>query len=49
MSANTKFFADAKIDDMSKQYLISKENFGVLIAEKLLSDYETFFKINYNK
>ena len=49
MSANTKFFADAKIEDLSKQYLISKDNFGILIAEKLLSDYETFFKINYNK
>ena len=47
MRANTVFFTEVKIADTSKQYLISKENFSVLITDKVLSDYETFFKINY--
>ena len=47
MRANTNFFSDLKIADSSLQYLISKENFTILITEKLISDYESFFKTNY--
>lgn len=47
MSSNAKFFTDAKIEDNTKQYLISKENFGILITDKILDDYISFFKINY--
>lgn len=48
MSANSKFFTDAKLTDYSMQYIISKENFSVLITDKVLKDYEIFFKTNYN-
>jgi len=48
LSANSKFFSDAKVDDNTKQYLISKENFGVLLTDKILADYESFFKSKYN-
>lgn len=47
MTGNTKFFAEVKITDSSKQYVISKENFSVLILEKVLDDYASFFKLNY--
>jgi tetratricopeptide (TPR) repeat protein len=47
MRANINFFADLKIIDTSLQYLISKENFTILLTEKLISDYEAFFKTNY--
>ena len=47
MRANPNFFSDLKIADSSLQYLISKENFTILITEKLISDYESFFKTNY--
>ncbi|MFM6983944.1 MAG: hypothetical protein ACKOXF_07415, partial [Chitinophagaceae bacterium] len=48
MSSNAKFFTDAKIEDSTKQYLISKENFGILITDKVLEDYTSFFKSKYN-
>ncbi len=47
MRTNTNFFSDLKISDPNLQYLISKENFTILITEKLISDYESFFKTNY--
>lgn len=47
MRANTTFFTDIKISDPSRQYLISKENFGILLNDKGLSEYESFFKLNY--
>ena len=47
MLANANFFSDLKITDTTLQYLISKENFTILITEKLISDYESFFKTNY--
>lgn len=47
MRSNTAFFTDTKISDSSKQYLISKDNFSVLIMDKLLPEYEAFFKLNY--
>lgn len=49
METSAKFFSDAKVTDYSKQYLISKENFSVLITDKMLSEYEAFFKNNYTK
>lgn len=48
LSTNAKFFSDARVDDSTKQYLISKENFGVLLTDKILADYESFFKSKYN-
>lgn len=47
MRSNTNFFSELKILEPAMQYLISKENFTVLITEKLIADYETFFKSNY--
>jgi tetratricopeptide (TPR) repeat protein len=47
MRSNPNFFSDLKITDSNLQYLISKENFTVLITERLISDYELFFKTNY--
>ncbi len=47
MQGNSKFFTDAKITDSSLQYIISKENFSILITEKVLSEYQSFFKTNY--
>lgn len=47
MMANTKFFTETKISDPSKQFIISKENFSILILEKLLDDYTSFFTLNY--
>ena len=47
MRNNSVFFSDLKITDTSLQYLISKENFTILITEKLIKDYADFFKTNY--
>jgi tetratricopeptide (TPR) repeat protein len=47
MQSNTAFFTDLKVTDSSKQYLISKDNFSLLITDKILSDYEAFFKQYY--
>ncbi len=43
---DTQFFNQVKLTD-PQQYLISKDNFSILITDKVLSDYLSFYKINY--
>lgn len=47
MRTNMNFFMELKLLDFSRQYLISKDNFSILINDKILSDYDAFFKANY--
>ena len=47
MRSNMNFFMELKLLDFSRQYLISKDNFSILINDKVLSDYDAFFKANY--
>lgn len=49
MLGNNKFFDDLKLTESEKQFIISKENFSVLVMEKELEPYISFFKINYKK
>jgi tetratricopeptide (TPR) repeat protein len=46
LSNNPQFFSQVKVTE-PQQYLISKDNFSVLISDKVLSDYVSFYKINY--
>ncbi len=44
---NKAFFEEAKLDNAQHQYLISKDNFSILIGDKVLSDYQSFYQSNY--
>jgi tetratricopeptide (TPR) repeat protein len=46
LQADTKFFSQISITD-PQQFLISKDNFSILITDKVLSDYLSFYKTNY--
>jgi hypothetical protein len=46
LQSNKAFFTQLKLDN-PEQYLISKSNFQVLISEKSMDNYLTFYKTNY--
>lgn len=47
MTSNKQFFADLKLNDPIMHYLISRDNFSILITDKVLNDYLAFYKTNY--
>jgi len=44
---NKAFFEEAKLSQNEHQYLISKDNFSILIGDKVLTDYQSFYQSNY--
>jgi hypothetical protein len=44
---NKAFFEEAKLSQTEHQYLISKDNFSILIGDKVLTDYQAFYQSNY--
>ena len=47
MINNKQFFIDLKLSEPIMQYLISRDNFSILITDKVLDDYVAFYNTNY--
>lgn len=49
IAEDPKFKEELNLGLAFKQFIIGKDNFSILITDKLIEDYETFYNNNYNK
>lgn len=47
LAADTKFLGEIKAVNLEDHFIISKENFSILINDKVLADYSAFYKSYY--
>lgn len=47
IKSNTALFADVKDSNLFQNFIISQDNFGILIGEKILDNYLLFYKSTY--